>query len=258
MGLNTPVPHRDEPVWSEIAAIPIRDDGEALVPLGLCTSLDEWPAYFHLGVPGAVPGCHVRRSVFERLLAAAGLLPAGVRLVVLDAWRPLAVQTYLSANVARLLAAQNPEADPESRQAVARQFVAPPRGDDAPSPHLTGGAVDVALCDAEGRFLDMGTRFDAVEPASAVAWFESEGLEEARSRAVRQNRRMLHAVMTSAGFSSLPSEWWHYDYGNQLWAWTTGHSTARYGATELALPDTLAKLRHDDACAQPLLKGMQR
>jgi len=257
MGLNAPVPHRDEPLWAEVAAIPIRDDGEALVPLELCPSLDAWPAYFHLGVPGAVPGCHVRRSVFERLLAAVYLLPEGVRLVVLDAWRPLAVQSYLSANVARLLAERDPEVEPESRRAVARQFVAPPRGDHAPSPHLTGGAVDVTLCDTDGRFLDMGTGFDAVEPAS-VAWFESEGLDEARSHAVRQNRRMLHGVMISAGFSSLPSEWWHYDYGNQLWAWTTGYSTARFGATELALPGTLAKLGHDDARAQTLLQGMQR
>ena len=25
--------------------------------------------------------------------------------------------------------------------------------------------------------------------------------------------------MTSVGFTNLPSEWWHYDYGNANWAY---------------------------------------
>ena len=26
-------------------------------------------------------------------------------------------------------------------------------------------------------------------------------------------------VMTKAGFTNLPSEWWHYDYGDRFWAY---------------------------------------
>ena len=33
---------------------------------------------------------------------------------------------------------------------------------------------------------------------------------------------MLYNVMTAAGFANLPSEWWHYDYGDNMWAQLTG------------------------------------
>ena len=29
---------------------------------------------------------------------------------------------------------------------------------------------------------------------------------------------MLYNAMTNAGFTNLPSEIWHYDYGNRAWA----------------------------------------
>lgn len=36
---------------------------------------------------------------------------------------------------------------------------------------------------------------------------------------VRDNRRLLYKIMTEAGFTNLPSEWWHYDYGDRFWAY---------------------------------------
>ena len=35
------------------------------------------------------------------------------------------------------------------------------------------------------------------------------------------------------GFTNLPSEWWHYDFGDQLWAHYGGHGQALYGPAEL-------------------------
>lgn len=29
---------------------------------------------------------------------------------------------------------------------------------------------------------------------------------------------MLYNVMKAVGFTNLPSEWWHYDYGDDKWA----------------------------------------
>ncbi|MFZ9739796.1 MAG: M15 family metallopeptidase, partial [Prochlorotrichaceae cyanobacterium] len=29
----------------------------------------------------------------------------------------------------------------------------------------------------------------------------------------------LRQVMTTAGFANHPKEWWHFSYGDQLWAW---------------------------------------
>ncbi|WP_243737176.1 M15 family metallopeptidase [Halomonas ventosae] len=44
---------------------------------------------------------------------------------------------------------------------------------------------------------------------------------------------MLYHAMRGAGFSNLPSEWWHYDFGNQLWAHYGGHPQAHFGPAQL-------------------------
>ena len=48
---------------------------------------------------------------------------------------------------------------------------------------------------------------------------------------VWQSRRDLLAnVMRKAGFVRHPHEWWHFSYGDQLWAWKKNISTAIYGS----------------------------
>jgi D-alanyl-D-alanine dipeptidase len=39
--------------------------------------------------------------------------------------------------------------------------------------------------------------------------------------------------MHQQGFTNLPSEWWHFDYGDQLWAYYGAHPHAHYGPAEL-------------------------
>jgi D-alanyl-D-alanine dipeptidase len=34
--------------------------------------------------------------------------------------------------------------------------------------------------------------------------------------------------MTDAGFTNMPTKWWHYDYGNKFWAYYT-KEPAKYG-----------------------------
>ena len=35
---------------------------------------------------------------------------------------------------------------------------------------------------------------------------------------IKNNRRILYNAMISEDFVNLPSEWWHYDYGDKVWA----------------------------------------
>ena len=37
-------------------------------------------------------------------------------------------------------------------------------------------------------------------------------------KTIRDNRRILYWAMTKAGFTNLPTECWHFDYGNRNWA----------------------------------------
>lgn len=231
---DRPIPRVEDPDWARVADIPIHENAEPLTTLRLAPTLRVYPAYLHLGVPDAVTDCHVRTGVFERLLHASALLPEGYALVILDGWRPIAVQRHLYRALESTMSQHHPFADAETLERLTRQFVAPPStAPHSPSPHLTGGAVDVTLCDEQGRLLHMGSRFDEVGPRSFTAYFEWAELVSAEDHNARQNRRLLHHAMTHAGFSNLSSEWWHYDYGNQLWAWHGGHEAAFYGPTEL-------------------------
>ena len=39
-------------------------------------------------------------------------------------------------------------------------------------------------------------------------------------------------AMNQAGFVQHPCEWWHFSFGDQLWAWYTKSDAAFYGAVE--------------------------
>jgi len=226
-----------EPQWEAIAAIPIVDEGSPLHPLSLAApTLRTLPIYHALGVPRAVPECWVREAVHRRLLAVARSLPEGLGLVVLDAWRPYIVQRHLYDTLLGMVEARYVDlAEPDLR-AMTRAFVSPPsERADCPSPHLTGGAVDVALCNADGILLKMGSAFDEARAASHTVHFEHHA-DAAESRTYRDRRRVLYHAMIDAGFTNLPSEWWHYSYGDQMWAWYHDEPQALFGPSG---PDSL-------------------
>jgi len=230
-----PIAAQAEPDWAAVSRIPITGSDEPLVPLSLAPSpLKTFPIYAKQDLPGAINECYVREGVYRRLLAVARSLPAGLGLVVLDGWRPWRVQQYLFDTLQEAIRSRHPSLDDEALLARTREFVSVPSFDaSAPSPHLTGGAVDVTLCDADGLALDMGTRFDEAVPASHTAALEAIERPDAREQKARDNRRRLVGVMGEQGFTNLPSEWWHFDAGDQLWAHYGGQPRALYGPTEL-------------------------
>lgn len=233
--LSSPLDHHAEPDWSVVSRIPITGSDEPLVPLSLAPSpIKTFPIYAKQDIPGAIDECYVREGVYRRLLDVARSLPAGLGLVILDGWRPWRVQQYLFDTLQEAIRSHHPTLDDEALLARTREFVSvPSREASAPSPHLTGGAVDVTLCDADGLALDMGTLFDEAVPASHTVALEALDRPDARQRRARDNRRRLVGAMLEQGFTNLPSEWWHFDAGDQLWAHYSGQPRALYGPTEL-------------------------
>lgn len=59
-----------------------------------------------------------------------------------------------------------------------------------------------------------------------------ETVDQADRRLYCDRRRLLAAVMTHAGFVQHPNEWWHFSWGDQLWAWLKGEPHAHYGRSE--------------------------
>lgn len=119
--------------------------------------------------------CYVREGVYRYLLEVARGLPAGMGLIILDGWRPWRVQQYLFDTLQEAIRGHHPGLDEQELLARTREFVSVPSYEPgAPSPHLTGGAVDVTLSNADGLPLDMGTLFDEAVSASHTAYFETQ------------------------------------------------------------------------------------
>jgi len=228
-------------------AIPIRDAGEPLEPLPDALWRLEPHPYAALGAPYGDSGSpfRLRSGVIRRLLQAQELLrreqPAW-RLAIFDAWRPLTVQAFMVEHSIASTCRErglDPALAGAARDGVVAEvgrFWAPPNPDPgAPPPHSTGAAVDLTLATGAGEPLEMGSAIDAIGAVSEPDHFLHEA---ARCTDLRQQdicrrwharRTLLRRVMEQAGFAQHPNEWWHFSWGDQLWAWRRGRSTARYG-----------------------------
>lgn len=219
--------------WDQID---IDDSGEPLVPIAVEPFRFEAPhPYARLGAPyGAWSPWFLRREVHARLLDAQRRLSArrpGWRLHLFDAWRPLAVQAFMEAHTERLVLREAPHLDAAQRRERVLTYWAPPSDDPrTPPPHSTGAAIDLTLCDAQGAPVNMGAAFD--EPTER-SWPEHfAAATDAQGREAHAHRLLLREVMFAAGFVGLPTEWWHFSFGDRAWARETDAPAARYGRTE--------------------------
>ncbi|GAL24775.1 D-alanyl-D-alanine dipeptidase [Vibrio variabilis] len=196
------IPSLDIPNWNVLEKINIIENGEPLVPISLSQEIVCYPAYYKMGLKYALNECFVRESVFEKLVQVTHALPPNIRLVVLDGWRPIKLQSHLFNTLLNQIRKSNEHEHKSERELInlARTFVSlPKKNKQSPSPHQTGGSVDVTLCDKEGRFLDMGSYFDEPGERSWTSAYECEpNLVQA------SNRRLLYQLMTDAGFTNLP------------------------------------------------------
>lgn len=171
----------------------------------------------------------LRQGAAWRLEQALSFLPETLGLLVLDGFRSLEVQQALWDWQWQEVTRDYPNLTRAEIHAKVREFVAEPNPDPAkPTPHRTGGAVDLTLFDlASGEPLPMGTAFDEATEATQTDWFERHPCEP-----FTQNRRLLYRAMISAGFVNYPSEWWHFEYGTRRWAASQGMKNAVYGSAE--------------------------
>ncbi|MEA3051589.1 MAG: zinc D-Ala-D-Ala dipeptidase [Sphingomonadales bacterium] len=188
-------------------------------------------------VPGAIPLLWVRDGVARRLARVdRRLARSGLGLWLFDGWRPTAVQTYFHDRwMPAMLRDKRPDlCESEIAREVGSYWAQPTTDPDAPSPHLTGAAVDLSLCwrDTKER-LWLGSLFDDVNSIAHLDYFEGSSADEIAisHEEARMNRRLLYWVMVEAGFAANPSEWWHFSYGDQMWARLSGAESAFYGAT---------------------------
>ena len=76
------------------------------------------------------------------------------------------------------------------------------------SGHNRGLAVDVTVIDLKtGKELDMGTGYDNFSDTAHLTFTNL-------SPAALHNRKLLQKEMEAAGFTALPTEWWHFYWPN--------------------------------------------
>ncbi|MEO9325929.1 M15 family metallopeptidase [Nocardioides sp. C4-1] len=190
-----------------VAAVPVVDDGEPLVRLPRRLSPTREP---------------VRRTLAERLEAAARRLPAGIGLRVVEGHRSLADQAAIVAAYTADLQVLHPEADAARLRVLSSRFVAPLEV----APHVAGAAVDLTLVDACGDDLDLGTPIDATpEQSDGRCWTAADGI----GPDARAHRDLMAHALGGAGLVNYPSEWWHWSYGDRYWALLTAAPHALYG-----------------------------
>ncbi|MEM9568470.1 MAG: M15 family metallopeptidase [Cyanobacteria bacterium P01_E01_bin.34] len=159
-------------------------------------------------------------------------------LLVFDAFRPIAVQQYMVEYTYRqLLIDRHLQLDALTSQqhdAVMNQvleFWALPSSDPAtPPPHSTGAAIDLTLADGQGNAIDMGSPIDEISERSHPYHFRGSSSPEEQQ--FHHHRTLLFDAMESADFIGHPNEWWHFSYGDQIWAWQRHE---RFGETQCAI-----------------------
>src|SRR5581483_2572885 len=195
---------------------------------------------------------YVRRGIAEKLAQinyalqqsaeVAELIGGPVELYVDEGYRSAALQTYLYEEVfPRLIREQHPDWTEQVVLHRRDELIAEPPVVGSPSPHLTGAAVDINLRYqrpdlgyVHGCRVEMGHKSGKVGYASQPDYFEYTMPTSKVEREAQRNRRIFYWVMRGAllgddtGFVVNPTEWWHWSYGDQLWAQITDAPEAFY------------------------------
>ena len=190
-------------------------------------------APYYRAFDGALPGVWARRSVAERLVRVNRRLAGhGVELYLLNGYRRVALQRALWDFFMDQARARLDEPSEADCVAFASTYCSDPRAFDPADSrtwpvHATGGAVDTTLrLRADGQQLPMGGLFDDPSEVSHSAHLEAKlaahGGDSWRltlsEREALANRRLLYWAMAEEDFANYAYEWWHFDWGTQLWA----------------------------------------
>jgi D-alanyl-D-alanine dipeptidase len=212
-------------------------------------------------LPGVPDAPLLRLDIAKRVVAAEKflltdqevreVLGAPAHLRIDDALRPHQVQKF-AFEVAwpMVIKNMNPDMTDEEIAEQVPNYCARPNENLTPTPHLTGGALDVALISLEtGEAFDRGHRGGAVRGTAYPDFHEGYHLVEGQSdienspeqagvapgeSEIVMARRVLYYAMTDvAGLFVNPQEIWHYGKGDPLSEYVSGSHHPYYGIAEL-------------------------
>ncbi|OGC69544.1 hypothetical protein A2415_05345 [candidate division WWE3 bacterium RIFOXYC1_FULL_39_7] len=166
--------------------VPINTNHPKLRSLGICHRIEiEHPLL-------------VRESISTKLIAAADQLPNHLQLQIDSAYRSRETQEKIFKAREKQL----------GKKKTSKLVFDPQKG---VPPHSTGGAVDVTLTNKHGIEINLSAPFPK--------YYQEPQLRSKNiSPEAQQLRLLLHNVMTAQEFAPHPNEFWHFSYGDQMWA----------------------------------------
>lgn len=158
----------------------------------------------------------IRRVVRDKVVACAQGLPDGLCLMIFEAFRSRTRQWELWNPVVADITKNNPNWSEAQVYTESSRWVSPPDG--FGSGHQAGAAVDIKLARADRTELDFGGLMKGLSGVAPTNWPVSPE--------IRANRDLLVTAMHRVGMVNYPDEWWHFSYGDRLWAEVTNRDEA--------------------------------
>lgn len=171
-----------------------------------------------------------------------------VELFIQEGYRSPEVQKLLyEKTFPNLLKKQYPDITQKQIKEKLADLVAKPSVDPlAPSPHVTGGAFDLRLRYKQsnlqyvsGSQVKLSLKSADVSKVNYPDYFEDKKhIKNSEDEKLRKNRRVFYSVMTGeyfgidTDFACNPTEWWHWSYGDQLWAYVNSKPSAIYSVAK--------------------------
>ena len=224
-------------IWNQI---PIEENQDKLIAIPSCFKFFSPHPYYYLGAPYAEHKgiWKLREEVVKRLIKVNDFLKLRdnrFHLLIYDSWRPIEVQVFMfnrafSLECKRLnidASVKDMELYPLIQKKVEEFWAYPSFDERFPPPHSTGGALDITLADNYGNIVDMGSEIDQMDEKSKPDFYKN--LENEEAIIFNDRRNLLQEIMLKFEFAQHPNEWWHFSFGDQLWAWKNKKPSAYYG-----------------------------
>lgn len=175
----------------------------------------------------------IRKSVAEKLYAVSNNLPDGVVMVVIEGYRTMQHQQESWDRSFQKLREDHKDWSDEDIEKQVRLVVAKPH---PLANHHCGGAVDVTLMYENGELFDMGSPYPSeglsMEIRKKFPMFPNSLLHREITKSQEANRTVLRTAMEAEDFVWYPGEWWHFCYGDRMWAVYSGRTECMYGTIE--------------------------
>lgn len=155
-------------------------------------------------------------------------MPKGLQLCLYEGYRSLATQKLIFNQFFYKIKHKNPEWESSKVHDEACRLVSPITNQDGSKnrpPHATGGAVDLYLINDEG-VVDMGIKAEdwTQDTDGSLSKTDSTIISD---EAIR-HRIIMSEALTAVGLVNYPNEYWHWSYGDRLWAYYLGKPCALY------------------------------